>query len=142
MNKTMQEMLQKADRVIIPESGMDKDNIVRTGPIVRKIQKKREDVRELLDFKKKTIVLCAGGTEAGKFLIKQTIDAMEKIELDIERDLHHLKKIEYPTFKECLERYRDEIIISIELGRGDKQETVWTSDLSHDYVRINSDYRT
>ena len=37
---------------------------------------------------------------------------------------------------------RDEIIISIELGRGDKQETVWTSDLSHDYVRINSDYRT
>ena len=37
---------------------------------------------------------------------------------------------------------RDEIIISIELGRGAKQETVWTSDLSHDYVRINSDYRT
>ena len=84
MNKTMQEMLQKADRVIIPESGMDKDNIVRTGPIVRKIQKKREDVRELLDFKKKTIVLCAGGTEAGKFLIKQTIEAMEKIESDID----------------------------------------------------------
>ena len=47
--------------------------------VLRKIQKKREDVRELLDFKKKTIVLCAGGTEAGKFLIKQTIDAMEKI---------------------------------------------------------------
>ena len=84
MNKTMQEMLQKADRVIIPESGRDEDNIVRTGPIVRKIQKKREDVRELLDFKKKTIVLCAGGTEAGKFLIKQTIDAMEKIELDVD----------------------------------------------------------
>ncbi len=84
MNKTMHEMLQKADRVIIPESGMDEDNIVRTGPIVRKIQKKREDVRELLDFKKKTIVLCAGGTEAGKFLIKQTIDAMEKIESDID----------------------------------------------------------
>ena len=84
MNKTMQEMLQKADRVIIPESGRDEDNIVRTGPIVRKIQKKREDVRELLDFKKKTIVLCAGGTEAGKFLIKQTIDAMEKIESDID----------------------------------------------------------
>ena len=37
---------------------------------------------------------------------------------------------------------RDEITISIELGRGAKQETVWTSDLSHDYVRINSDYRT
>ena len=37
---------------------------------------------------------------------------------------------------------RDEIIISIELGRGTNQETVWTSDLSHDYIRINADYRT
>ena len=36
----------------------------------------------------------------------------------------------------------DELIISIQLGRGNKQETVWTSDLSHDYVRINADYRT
>ena len=36
----------------------------------------------------------------------------KQIELDIQRDLHHLKKIEYPTFKECLERYRDQIIIS------------------------------
>ena len=37
---------------------------------------------------------------------------------------------------------REELIISIELGRGNIQETVWTSDLSHDYVRINADYRT
>ena len=37
---------------------------------------------------------------------------------------------------------REELIISIELGRGNMQETVWTSDLSHDYVRINADYRT
>ena len=36
----------------------------------------------------------------------------------------------------------DELIISIELGRGNIQEAVWTSDLSHDYVRINADYRT
>ena len=36
----------------------------------------------------------------------------------------------------------EELIISIELGRGNMQETVWTSDLSHDYVRINADYRT
>ena len=37
---------------------------------------------------------------------------------------------------------RDELIISVELGRGNIQETVWTSDLSLDYVRINADYRT
>jgi len=36
----------------------------------------------------------------------------------------------------------DELIISIELGRGNIQEAVWTSDLSHDYVTINADYRT
>tara|TARA_B100001996_G_C18453962_1_gene513387 strand:- start:86 stop:757 length:672 start_codon:yes stop_codon:yes gene_type:complete len=37
---------------------------------------------------------------------------------------------------------KDEITISINLGRGDCNETVWTSDLSHDYIRINADYRT
>jgi glutamate N-acetyltransferase/amino-acid N-acetyltransferase len=36
----------------------------------------------------------------------------------------------------------DEISISIDLGRGSHAETVWTSDLSLDYVRINADYRT
>jgi glutamate N-acetyltransferase/amino-acid N-acetyltransferase len=36
----------------------------------------------------------------------------------------------------------DEIDIRIELGRGDAAEQVWTSDLSHDYVRINAEYRT
>ena len=35
-----------------------------------------------------------------------------------------------------------DIEISVELGRGSYTETVWTSDLTHDYVRINSEYRT
>ena len=35
-----------------------------------------------------------------------------------------------------------DIEIDIRLGRGDCEETVWTSDLSHEYVRINADYRT
>ena len=37
---------------------------------------------------------------------------------------------------------QDEILIRIVLGRGDASETVWTSDLSHDYVSINADYRS
>jgi len=37
---------------------------------------------------------------------------------------------------------KDEITIAIELGRGSVAETVWTSDLSLDYVRINAEYRT
>ncbi|MFC0711636.1 bifunctional glutamate N-acetyltransferase/amino-acid acetyltransferase ArgJ [Azorhizophilus paspali] len=35
-----------------------------------------------------------------------------------------------------------EIGIRIELGRGDCSETIWTTDLSHDYVKINAEYRT
>jgi len=35
-----------------------------------------------------------------------------------------------------------EIEIRIELGRGSHSETIWTTDLSHDYVKINAEYRT
>lgn len=37
---------------------------------------------------------------------------------------------------------REEITIRILLNRGDQQETVWTTDLSKDYVAINADYRS
>ena len=36
----------------------------------------------------------------------------------------------------------DEITITVDLKSGDYEETVWTSDLSHEYVRINAEYRT
>ncbi len=35
-----------------------------------------------------------------------------------------------------------DIVIDIALARGDALETVWTSDFSYDYVRINAEYRT
>ena len=35
-----------------------------------------------------------------------------------------------------------EITVRIGLGRGDAVDTVWTCDLSHDYVSINADYRS
>lgn len=35
-----------------------------------------------------------------------------------------------------------DIAINIHLGRGDFAETVWTTDLSYEYVRINADYRS
>jgi glutamate N-acetyltransferase/amino-acid N-acetyltransferase len=37
---------------------------------------------------------------------------------------------------------KQEIMIRIDLGRGSERETVWTSDLSIEYVRINADYRS
>ncbi len=35
-----------------------------------------------------------------------------------------------------------EILVRVGLGRGDATDTVWTCDLSHDYVSINADYRS
>lgn len=35
-----------------------------------------------------------------------------------------------------------EITVRVVLGRGKAQDTVWTCDLSHDYVTINADYRS
>jgi len=35
-----------------------------------------------------------------------------------------------------------DIAITIHLARGKAEETVWTSDLSHDYVTINAEYRS
>jgi glutamate N-acetyltransferase/amino-acid N-acetyltransferase len=36
----------------------------------------------------------------------------------------------------------EEISITVDLNEGQSRETVWTSDLSHEYVRINAEYRT
>ena len=37
---------------------------------------------------------------------------------------------------------QSEITIKVLLGRGQAADTVWTCDLSHDYVSINADYRS
>ncbi|WP_343590615.1 bifunctional glutamate N-acetyltransferase/amino-acid acetyltransferase ArgJ [Paracidovorax wautersii] len=37
---------------------------------------------------------------------------------------------------------QSEITVRVVLGRGDAADTVWTCDLSHDYVTINADYRS
>lgn len=44
---------------------------------------------------------------------------------------------------EALRRFEsDEIVIDADLGAGDASCTIWTCDLTYDYVRINGDYRT
>lgn len=37
---------------------------------------------------------------------------------------------------------QQDIEIIIDLARGEVSQTIWTSDLSHDYVKINAEYRT
>jgi len=40
------------------------------------------------------------------------------------------------------EMAKDTIVITIDIGTGDTQESVWTTDFSYDYVKINAEYRT
>jgi len=37
---------------------------------------------------------------------------------------------------------RDELVITVDLGMGSAQATVWTCDLTHGYIDINADYRS
>jgi glutamate N-acetyltransferase/amino-acid N-acetyltransferase len=37
---------------------------------------------------------------------------------------------------------KPDIQINIDLDRGDAKETIWTTDLSYEYVKINADYRS
>lgn len=41
-----------------------------------------------------------------------------------------------------MEMAKEEITIRISLARGEASTTVWTSDLSHEYIRINAEYRS
>ncbi len=73
-------------------------------------------------------------------------------DLELERVRIHLNDVciverggRSPTYTEAEGRRvmnQAEITVTIALDRGGSTETVWTSDLSHDYVRINADYRS
>lgn len=40
------------------------------------------------------------------------------------------------------EMQKEEITITVTLGRGDASAVIWTTDFSYDYVKINADYRS
>ncbi len=82
MNKSLKKIIKKCDLVIMPENGDNKDNIVRVGPIVRNTLESRDQLRSKLSFTRKTIVVSIGGTDLGKFLIENAIQAFSKVNLD------------------------------------------------------------
>ena len=84
MNKSMKNIIQKCDLVIMPEIGKDEGNIRRVGPIVRQTQYSRDELRKQFSFEKKTILVSIGGTDAGLFLIEKTIDVINKLKQDVE----------------------------------------------------------
>jgi glutamate N-acetyltransferase/amino-acid N-acetyltransferase len=53
--------------------------------------------------------------------------------------------LKHPNYEEGLGEAAmksEDIEIRVVLNQGECSETVWTSDLSHDYVKINAEYRT
>ena len=87
LNKHMHNLIKSAQCVIIPEIGENKDNLYYVGPIVREIDDTKEKVRKKLKFDKTTILVSIGGTTAGTFLLKKTIESFLRLKNNNEYNL-------------------------------------------------------
>ena len=75
------------------------------------------------------------------------IDDLDQSTIDLYLDDVHVavKGARHPDYREQEGQRvmkQSEITVKVDLGRGDAVDTVWTCDLSHDYVTINADYRS
>jgi glutamate N-acetyltransferase/amino-acid N-acetyltransferase len=64
---------------------------------------------------------------------------------EVEREILLLDKGERATYDEAAVdsvMQEPEVTINLELNQGSGWSLIWTTDLSHDYVSINADYRT
>ena len=75
------------------------------------------------------------------------IDDLDQTRIDLHLDDVHVavQGGRHPEYREedgQRVMKQSEITVRVGLGRGDASDTVWTCDLSHDYVTINADYRS
>ena len=49
---------------------------------------------------------------------------------------------EYSEEKGAAVLAQEEFSVRVDLGRGEANATIWTTDLSHEYIRINAEYRS
>lgn len=87
MNKSMREMMDRCDSVIIPDVGDDRGNLRYVGPIVREVSADRDTLRKMFNFSRKTIVASVGGTDAGRYLIEKIVEAYGKLKDKLDADL-------------------------------------------------------
>lgn len=88
MNISMQNMLKKCNRVLIPDKGQDVDNISYVGPVVRNLSiTDRALLRKKLGIEKRTILVSIGGTSAGRYLIEKTLSAYKNLKMKTDLDL-------------------------------------------------------
>jgi glutamate N-acetyltransferase/amino-acid N-acetyltransferase len=75
------------------------------------------------------------------------IDDLDQGLIDLFLDDVHVatRGARHPAYEEAMGQrvmQQAEITVRVDLRRGAAQATVWTCDLSHDYVSINADYRS
>ncbi len=75
------------------------------------------------------------------------IDDLDQTEIDLFLDDVHVAKNggRNPSYREedgARVMKQSEITVRVDLHRGRESATVWTCDLSYDYVKINADYRS
>jgi UDP-N-acetylglucosamine--N-acetylmuramyl-(pentapeptide) pyrophosphoryl-undecaprenol N-acetylglucosamine transferase len=89
MNSSLHDLINKCDKVIIPDSWCDSDKakLVYVGPIVREVRSDRNRLRNNLRLTRKTILVCVGGTDAGRHLIEKSLEAYEKLKKKLDIDL-------------------------------------------------------
>jgi UDP-N-acetylglucosamine--N-acetylmuramyl-(pentapeptide) pyrophosphoryl-undecaprenol N-acetylglucosamine transferase len=87
MNKSMHNIMQTCDCVIIPELGDDRDNIRYVGPIVRRASADRNTLRKRFCFEKNTILVSGGGTDAGKYLVQKAIEVHRQLQSKLDSEL-------------------------------------------------------
>lgn len=88
MNRSMQNMLKKCDRVLIPDNGQNVGNISYVGPVVRNLSTtNRTLLRKKLGIKKRTILVSIGGTSAGRYLIEKSLSAYKNLNRKTDLDL-------------------------------------------------------
>ena len=75
-------LARRVDLILVTDSGPAWPNVRRVGPIVRPPSASRETLREDLFFRKKTVLVTAGGTGIGEFLLKSAIEAFRALDLE------------------------------------------------------------
>ena len=99
LNNYMLNLIKSAECVIIPEKGENKDNFYYVGPIVREINNTKEELRKKFIFDKTTILVSTGGTTAGSYLLKKTIEAFLRLKNNKEYNLIILARPDIPLPK-------------------------------------------
>ncbi|MGC2575573.1 MAG: glycosyltransferase, partial [Candidatus Nitrosopolaris sp.] len=87
MNRALRDLISKCDKVIIPDFGTNRTNLFYVGPIVREITSDRKKLRNELGLTRKTILVCAGGTNAGRYLIQKSLEAYGNLKNRFDIDL-------------------------------------------------------